>query len=167
MPNGKTRRAEKVLTAALVRSVREPGKYHDGGGQGLYLRVDPNGASFWVQRVTIRGKRRELGLGSPPLIPLSEAREKATASKRLLLAGGDPLAEKRKARDMLTFSEAVERYLEHKLAEFRNEKHRKQWRSSLDAYAAPAPRGAASGGNRNARRSAGSATDLERQDRDR
>ena len=36
MPNGKTRRAEKVLTAALVRTVQEPGKYHDGGGLGLY-----------------------------------------------------------------------------------------------------------------------------------
>ena len=137
MPQGKTRRAEKVLTAALVRSVQEPGKYHDGGGLGLYLRVEQNGARFWVQRVTIRGKRRELGLGSPPLVPLAEAREAATANKKLARAGGDPLAEKRKARDVLTFGEAVERYLEHKLAEFRNEKHRKQWRATLDAYAAP------------------------------
>ena len=134
---GKTRRAEKVLTAALVRSVQEPGKYHDGGGLGLFLRVDPNGARFWVQRVTIRGKRRELGLGSPPLVPLAEAREKATANKRLARDGGDPLAEKRKARDVLTFGQAVDRYLEHKLSEFRNDKHRKQWRSTLDTYAAP------------------------------
>jgi hypothetical protein len=51
--------------------------------------------------------------------------------------GGDPLAEKRKAQDALTFGEAVERYLEHKLAEFRNDKHRKQWRATLDTYAAP------------------------------
>jgi len=55
---GNTRRREKVLTAALVRSVQEAGKYHDGGGLGLFLRVDPNGARFWVQRVTIRGARR-------------------------------------------------------------------------------------------------------------
>lgn len=137
MPHGKARRAEKVLTAAHVRTVQEPGKYHDGGGLGLYLRVEQNGARFWVQRVTIRGKRRELGLGSPPLVPLAEAREKATANKRLARAGGDPLAEKRKAQDALTFGEAIERYLEHKLAEFRNDKHRKQWRSTLDAYAAP------------------------------
>lgn len=37
------RRAEKVLSAALVRSVQDPGKYHDGGGLGLYLRVDATG----------------------------------------------------------------------------------------------------------------------------
>lgn len=137
MPNGQTRRPEKALTAAQVRTVQEPGKYHDGGGLGLFLRVDPNGARFWVQRVTIRGKRCELGLGSPPLVPLAEARETATANKRLVRAGGDPLAEKRKARDVLTFGQAVEKYLEHKLAEFRNDKHRKQWRATLDTYAAP------------------------------
>ena len=87
--------------------------------------------------MTIRGKRRELGLGSPPLVSLAEAREKATANKKHARDGGDPLAEKRKVRDTLTFGEAVERYLEHKLAEFRNDKHRKQWRATLDTYAAP------------------------------
>jgi integrase len=117
--------------------VQEPGKYHDGGGTGLYLRVDPNGARFWVQRVTIRGKRCEMGLGSPPLVTLAEARDKATDNKRLARAGGDPLAEKRAARGTLTFAEAVEHYLEGKLVEFRNDKHRKQWRATLDTYAAP------------------------------
>jgi hypothetical protein len=63
MPNGLTRRADKVLSAAFVRTVQEPGKYHDGGGTGLFLRVDPNDARFWIQRTTIRGKRRELGFG--------------------------------------------------------------------------------------------------------
>jgi len=42
---------------------KRPGKHHDGGGLGLCLRVEPNGARFWVQRIAIRGKRRELGLG--------------------------------------------------------------------------------------------------------
>ena len=57
-------RANK-LSALFVRSVSEPGKYHDGGGIGLYLRVDRSGAKFWVQRIMVNGKRRELGLGSP------------------------------------------------------------------------------------------------------
>lgn len=137
MPNGTTQRASKTLSAAMVRTVQEPGKYHDGGGTGLFLRVDPNGSRFWVQRVTIHGKRRELGLGSPPLVPLAEARDKATDNKRLVRAGGDPLAEKRATRSTLTFAEAVEQYLEGKLAEFRNEKHCKQWQATLDTYAAP------------------------------
>lgn len=133
----KMRRAEKVLSAALVRSVREPGKYHDGGGLGLYLRVEPNGSRFWVQRIAIAGKRRELGLGSPPLVTLAEAREQATTNKRMVRAGGDPLVAKRKAASVLTFSGAVDKYLTGKLVEFRNEKHRKQWRATLDTYAAP------------------------------
>ena len=79
MPQGMKRRAEKALTAALVRTVQKPGKYHDGGGLGFYLRVEKNGARFWIQRITIRGKRRELGLGSPPLVSLADARAVASA----------------------------------------------------------------------------------------
>ena len=137
MPQGMKRRAEKALTAALVRTVQKPGKYHDGGGLGFYLRVEKNGARFWIQRITIRGKRRELGLGSPPLVPLADARAVAFANKQLVRAGGDPLQAKREAQSALRFSEAVERYLAVKLAEFRNEKHRKQWRATLDKHAAP------------------------------
>lgn len=81
-----TRRAANVLTAAKVRNAG-PGKHHDGGGLGLYLRVELNGARFWVQRITISGKRREIGLGSPPLISLSEARETATTNKRRVRDG--------------------------------------------------------------------------------
>lgn len=125
------------LTAAMVRSAG-PGKYHDGGGTGLFLRVDPTGARFWIQRIVIRGKRREIGLGSFPLVSLAEAREAALENKRLAFRGGDPLAERRKAREVLTFADAVERYLAAKLHEFRNEKHRKQWRATLDTYARPA-----------------------------
>ncbi|MCA8927615.1 MAG: integrase arm-type DNA-binding domain-containing protein [Alphaproteobacteria bacterium] len=131
------RRAAKTLTAARVKSAG-PGKHHDGGGFGLYLRVEPNGSRFWVQRLTIHGKRRELGLGSPPLVSLADAREAAFENKRIVRGGGNPLAEKQRQRDALTFQQAVEKYLASKLDEFRNEKHQKQWRSTLDTYARPA-----------------------------
>jgi integrase len=140
MAQGETRRAGKTLTAALIRSELAPGKYHDGGGLGLYLRVEKNGARFWIQRLTIEGKRHELGLGAPPATSLAEVRERAAENKQLVRGGGNPLADKRKAldaRETMTFAEAVEKYLEGKLAEFRNEKHRKQWRATLDTYARP------------------------------
>ncbi|MCP5039097.1 MAG: DUF4102 domain-containing protein, partial [Rhodobacteraceae bacterium] len=57
------RTARKALTAAFVASIKEPGKYHDGKGLGLFLLVKPTGTRSWVQRITIRGKRREIGLG--------------------------------------------------------------------------------------------------------
>ena len=65
------RRPEKALTAAGVRNAG-PGKHFDG--HGLFLRVQHNGARQWVQRIVIQGKRCELGLGSPPLVPLATAR---------------------------------------------------------------------------------------------
>ena len=73
-------RANK-LTALFIKSVSKPGKYHDGGGTGLYLRVDQGGAKFWVQRITVNGKRRELGLGSPPVTTLAHVRETALENK--------------------------------------------------------------------------------------
>ncbi|AMY69053.1 tyrosine-type recombinase/integrase [Frigidibacter mobilis] len=37
----------------------------------------------------------------------------------------------------LSFSKAVDEYLKTKLTEFKNDKHQKQWRSTLDTYARP------------------------------
>jgi len=128
--------AKGPLTVQRVKAAK-PGKHHDGGGTGLFLRVDPNGGRFWIQRLTIHGKRREIGLGSFPIVTLAQARNVALDNKRLAVAGGDPLAERRKSRDVITFSDAVDRYLAAKLDGFNNEKHRKQWRSTLDTYAKP------------------------------
>ncbi|WP_425467382.1 tyrosine-type recombinase/integrase [Rubellimicrobium roseum] len=119
----------------FVRNMKEPGRYADG--HGLYLFVDRSGAKRWVQRLVIQGKRTDLGLGPVSLVSLAEARSLAEANRRLARSGGDPLHEKREAREVLTFAQAVERYLEKKRAEFRNDKHRKQWRATLDTYAGP------------------------------
>ncbi|PWJ13808.1 tyrosine-type recombinase/integrase [Jannaschia seohaensis] len=130
-----SRKPDKALSARFVETVAEPGKYFDG--QGLFLRVAKNGSRQWVQRITIRGKRCELGLGSPPAVTLAMARKVALENRGQAMLGGDPLAEKRKVREGMTFADAVDRYLAAKLSEFRNEKHRKQWRSTLDNYAVP------------------------------
>ena len=90
-----------------------------------------------MQRITIRGKRSELGLGSPPAISLAMARKMALENRGKAMTGGDPLSERRAAREVLTFDAAIETYLAAKLEELRNEKHRKQWRSTLTTYASP------------------------------
>ena len=129
------RRPQKALSARFVETASEPGKYFDGNG--LFLRVAENGSRKWVQRIVIRGKRRELGLGSPPVVTLAKARERALANLRTISDGGDPLAEKRATREELTFREAVAKYGEIKLTEFRSAKHRKQWLSSIERLAFP------------------------------
>ena len=129
------RHPDKALSAAFVRSVQEPGKYFDG--QGLFLKVDPSGARRWVQRIIIRGKRTELGLGSPPLVSLVEAREAALVNRKLARAGGDPLREKREAEAVLTFEEAAKKVHEIHLPSWRNKKHGQQFINTLATYAFP------------------------------
>ena len=135
MADAGMRKPQKALTARFVDTVTESGKYFDG--QGLFLRVQPNGAKQWVQRITIRGKRCELGLGSPPAVTLARARQLALANRGKAMLGGDPLQEKREAAGAMTFAAAMEKYLAAKLDEFKSPKHKSQWRSTLDSYAKP------------------------------
>src|SRR6056297_303908 len=137
MAGSKSRARKPKLTAALVANVKTPDKYFDDRRMGLFLLVKEDGRKSWVQRVSYRGKRHDLGLGVPPVVTLKMARELALENKRMIAAGLDPKVERQKERLSLTFAEAVDRYLEHKLREFRNEKHRKQWRATLDSYALP------------------------------
>ena len=128
------RHPDKALSATFVRTA-SPGRHCDG--QGLYLFVQPSGTRSWVQRIVIRGYRREIGLGSAQLVPLTEAREKARANRKLAREGGDPLAEKRRAESTPTFAEAAARVLEQKRAGWRNSRHPQSWLTSLERYAFP------------------------------
>ena len=126
------------MSAAEVRRIVHPGTGGNrnvavGGVDGLLLQVTPTGARSWLLRATIKGKRRQIGLGSYPDVTLAQARDRARGVKDMIWQGIDPLAEKRR----LTFSQAMEKTLEARTAEFRNEKHKKQWRATLDAYAVP------------------------------
>ena len=84
------RHPDKALTAAFIRTAL-PGRHADGNG--LYLFVQPAGTRSWIQRLVIRGRRREMGLGAVALFTLAEARELALANRKLARSGGDPLAD--------------------------------------------------------------------------
>jgi len=103
-----------------------------GDGGGLSLIVFPSGAKSWVLRTVVKGKRCDLGLGSATLTSLAEAREEARRLRRIARTGGDPLAERRhERRPVPTFEQAARQVHAGHEAAFRNEKHRKQWLSSL------------------------------------
>ncbi|MDP2519027.1 tyrosine-type recombinase/integrase [Shimia thalassica] len=133
--NGPRKRQDKALSAAFVRTASKPGKYFDG--HGLFLKVDKSGARRWVQRIVIRGKRTEIGLGSASLVSLAEARESALENRKLARSGGDPLQAKRTAVALLTFEEAARKV--HKIHEptWRNKKHAAQFISTLETYTFP------------------------------
>ena len=65
------------LTAIQVQSLSALGLHGDGGT--LYLRVAPGGSKSWIQRVTVNGRRRDIGLGGWPVASLAKARERAFA----------------------------------------------------------------------------------------
>ena len=127
------RHPHKALSARTVQSVAATGRTQriaDGGG--LYLQVAPNGSKSWVLRTVVKGKRSDLGLGSAALVSLAEAREEAHRLRKIARADGDPLAARRhERRPVPTFQKAAEQVHTAHSAGFKNEKHRKQWLSSL------------------------------------
>ena len=61
-----------------------------------------------MQRLTIAGTRRDLGLGGYPFVGLAEARATAFENRQLARWGGDPMAQVRQSR-IPTFRTACER----------------------------------------------------------
>ena len=122
------------LSVAKACSLSKPGLHGDGGT--LYLAVAPGGSKSWIQRLTIDGKRRDIGLGGFPLVSLAEARHRAFENRRLAWAGGDPREAKRRAR-VPTFREAAERTFEANRPRWRNAKVEKNWLQQLERHAFP------------------------------
>lgn len=124
------------LTATFIRQVKSPGRY--GDGNGLYLIVDPSGASRWMLRVQSNKQRHDVGLGSTKLVTLAEARDSAHEVRRRARQGLHPVAARRGDRAGVPTFEAVSRsvHAAH-LKTWRNGKHTAQWLTTLEGYAFP------------------------------
>src|SRR5579871_4083294 len=125
-------RTTERLNSLQVKRLKEPGRFHDGGG--LYLAVTPGGSKNWL----FRYRTHWMGLGAFPTFGLAEARERATAARRLLSDGKDPIEQRRRdraaARGTITFREAAKRYIEAHRAGWKNPKHIAQWGSTIATY---------------------------------
>ena len=123
------------LTAARVRALNKPGKYYDD--HGLILRVAPGGSKQWIWRGTVRGRRRDIGMGAVAYTTLAEARDIAYEYRKLARAGGDPV-ELRRDNSIPTFAEAAERVIEARRAGWKIGGFTEEnWRSSLRRFAYP------------------------------
>lgn len=123
------------LTVRQVMSLKE-GRHSDGGR--LYLRVTSGGGRSWVFMTSLRGKRVEIGLGGVSSIGLATARQISADMREAVATGRDPRAVlKRQAIQQMvpTFGEFAEDYIRSVEGGWRNEIHRKQWRSSLRDHA--------------------------------
>jgi integrase len=76
-------------------------------------------------------------LVAPPASPLAEAREKAASARRKIAQGLNPIDERKRTGGVPTFGEVADDVRGALSEGFRNEKHKAQWKSTLETYAAP------------------------------
>ena len=123
-----------TLTALKVKNAR-PGRHADGGG--LYLLVKDSGARSWVLRMQLKGVRRDFGLGSLRDVSLSDARTAASAMRREIKHGVDPVAVRRAARVTVPSFEIAARACYDALCQgWKNSRHA-SWLSSLENHVFP------------------------------
>ena len=153
------KKLSKALTPLQVKNAK-PGRHADG--EGLHLLVKPTGAKSWVYRFMLNGKARDVGLSRCPEavallhktggdnLTLAQARDVASIYRtKVKLEGIDPLTEREDAEKAaasarqaekaaaVTFKAMAEQFLSMNEANWRNAKHRQQWRNTLKTYAYP------------------------------
>lgn len=135
------------LTAKLLETLTDFGKYDDGDGLRLVIRQS---GKAWVLRYQLAGKRKEIGLGPYPRYGLKEARSRADVQRSLIREGIDPLEQKaetlrlakaaRSAQEKSlqnTFRTCALDYIEAHRPGWKNAKHAQQWTNTLTTYAFP------------------------------
>lgn len=95
-------------------------------------------AKSWIWRGVVRGRRRELGLGSVRRYSLAEARELARHYRKAAREGRDPKAERDAAiRQSETFRDAATRSWRETVEPTKSPKTAARWRSTVEVYAVP------------------------------
>jgi integrase len=131
------------LSATRIARLTKPGRY--GDGFGLWLQISTWKTKAWIFQYSVDGRVRQLGLGPLHTVTLAEARHKAMECRKLVREGVDPVELRRQGRVQkrvedaraVSFRQAAERFIAAHEASWRNEKHREQWRATLDRYAYP------------------------------
>ncbi|OWJ83184.1 site-specific integrase [Haematobacter massiliensis] len=132
-------RASNRLSAKGAAALA-PGKYADGAG--LWLFKDEASRGKWVLRVTVHGKRREMGLGAFPAVSLAEARRSAEAERAKARAGLDPIKERERirreaARNLHLLNDISLDAFEARKAELKGDGAAGRWFSPLEIHVLP------------------------------
>jgi hypothetical protein len=131
------------LSDRAVKSLKKPGLHADGGG--LYVQISPGGGKSWIFRFSLRGRAREMGLGSCSRISLVDARAERDRCNKLLQEFIDPIEERARRRaanlnegaNTLTFRQAAERAIPIFTRKLTNARHVRQWTTSIEQFAFP------------------------------
>lgn len=117
-----------------------PGKHADGGGLWLVKRED--GGGQWVLRVTIHGRRREMGLGSLLDVSLKGAREAAEKWRASVRTNVDPIKERERqrreaAKKLHVLKEIADDAFESRKAELKGDGKAGRWFTPLELHILP------------------------------
>ena len=132
-------RAIHRLSAATVKAVAV-GKYADGGGLWFLRRAD--GGAQWILRVTVHGRRREMGLGRYPDVTLKEARLASEKWRGFVRQGLDPIKERERerreqARRLHLLRDIAIDAFEARKAELKGDGKAGRWFSPLELHVLP------------------------------
>lgn len=116
------------------------GKHCDGAG--LWLVKRDTGGAQWVLRVTVHGRRREMGLGGYPTLGLADARKLSERWRNVAAAGRDPIkereAEERAARrEDISLAIITADAFEARKAELKGDGTAGRWLSPLTIHVLP------------------------------
>lgn len=132
-------RAQNRLSATFVKNA-SVGKHCDGGGLWLVKRED--GGAQWVLRVTVHGRRREMGLGGYPSLSLAQAREVAQRWRSVAAQGRDPVKEREAEsramrREDISLAVITADAFEARKAELKGDGKAGRWMSPLSLHVLP------------------------------
>lgn len=132
--------AQNVLKATNVRNAKPGEKLCDGAG--LWLVKGGGEAGKWVLRVTVHGRRREMGLGALRDLSLADARQVAARWRAVAASGRDPIKEREhEAREALRTDQSLAviaaEAFEARKAELKRDGEAGRWFSPLKLHILP------------------------------
>ena len=139
-----------LLTELSIKQAKPKEKqYKLTDGEGMYLRVYPNGSKYWQLQYWFDGKQKILSLGVWPDVSLKEARDERFEAKKKIKIGIDPndkrkesleaqkiYFEKEKERETTTFRIIAEEWLSRQSVLW-TERHSRGVQNSLKIHVLP------------------------------
>jgi len=138
------------LTQLSIKQAKPKKKqYKLTDGEGMYLRVHPNGSKYWQLQFWFEGKQKILSFGVWPVISLKEARDKRFVAKKIIKEGINPIEEKKeilkshnfiqeeeKLRETTTFNMVAKEWFSRQSLQW-TERHSRGVLSSLNMHVYP------------------------------
>jgi len=138
------------LTGLSIKQAKPKDKqYKLTDGEGMYLRVYPNGSKYWQLQFRFEGRQKILSFGVWPDISLKEARDKRFEAKKIIKEGINPIEEKKeilkshnfiqeeeKLRETTTFNMVAKEWFSRQSLQW-TERHTRGVLSSLNMHVYP------------------------------